>query len=300
VGTERAEEREAAAEARAADSGFRTRTRIVPTLRRGKDEWRLERPASIVGRSATAEVQLSSALVSRRHARLSVTNLGVTVEDLGSRNGVFVNAERVVGSARLRIGDRLAIGDEVFTYGEIEEPIEAHHATEVNLAAQKRQRDSFADDDAVLATRSADVFQLLAGVVDKALALGRGEDAERVIAAHLSAALADARAGRALPPDVARTAAGYAVKLASATSKSSWLDYALHLYGALDLVLPLALVDEMYVLLRRVRGVDLGVLRAYTEGLRARSQRLLPAEKFVLQRLLGLERLASWQSTNGV
>ena len=70
--------------------------------------------------------------------------------------------------------------------------------------------------------------------------------------------------------------------------------------GTSVLVLPLALVDEMYVLLRRVRGLDLDVLRTYTEHLRARSQELAPAERFVLQRLLGLERLASWQTSAGV
>ena len=88
------------------------------------------------------------------------------------------------------------------------------------------------------------------------------------------------------------------MKLAGSTGKPLWLDYAVRLYHALDLVLPLALVDEMYVLLRRVRGIDLGVLRAYTESLRTRSLGLAPAERFVLQRLIGLERLAAWQTTS--
>ncbi|HEX6766442.1 MAG TPA: FHA domain-containing protein, partial [Polyangiaceae bacterium] len=147
--------------------------------------------------------------------------------------------------------------------------------------------------------RSADVFQLLGHVVDKALALGRGDEAEHLIEAHLHAALGDAVSDRGLSPDIARTAAGYAVKLASATGRASWLDYSVKLYRALDLVLPLALVDEMYVMLRRVRGIDLGVLREYTESLRTRSHGLAPAERFVLQRLIGLERLAAWQTGTG-
>jgi len=298
VGKERAAELERAPDGKAADSGFRTKTHLVPYLRQGKREHRLERPALIIGRSAASDIQVSSGLVSRRHARLSLTNLGVSVEDLGSRNGVFVNSERVVGAARLRPGDRVTVGDEVFVYGEIEEPIERVQ-TEVGLPAQHVARESFSDDDTVLATRSADVFQLLGSVVDKALALGRGEEAEHLIAAHLTAALADAAEGRPLPPDLARTAAGYSVKLAAATGKPVFLDYPVKLYQALDLVLPLALVDEMYVLLRRVRGIDLAVLRGYTEHLRARAPELAPAERFVLQRLLGLERLASWQTGAG-
>jgi len=142
------------------------------------------------------------------------------------------------------------------------------------------------------------VFQLLGHVVDKALALGRGDEAEHLIATHLQAALGDARSERGLSPDIARTAAGYAVKLAAATGRATWLDYAIKLYGALDLVLPLALVDEMYVLLRRVRGIDVGILRDYNEALRTRSHGLAPAERFVLQRLIGLERLAIWQTSS--
>ena len=70
-----------------------------------------------------------------------------------------------------------------------------------------------------------------------------------------------------------------------------------HQAKALGLVLPLALVDEMYVLLRRVRGIDPNELGRYTEQLRARMAKLAPAERFVLQRLLGLERLAAWQNS---
>ena len=286
-------------EARAAESGTRSRRRVIPVLRQGATEIRLDRPSLTIGRSVACELQLTSGLVSRRHARLTLTNLGVTIEDLESRNGVYVNSVRVVGSARLKPGDRLAVGDEVLQFGEIEDEAEPAKevATVAGIVAPRGQRDSFADDEAALATRSADVFQLLASVVDKALALGRGEEAERVIASHLQAALADAVAGRSVSPDVARTAAGYSVKLASATGKALWLDHTVKLYAALGLVLPLALVDEMYVLLRRVRGLDITALRDYTEKLRVRGQELAPAERFVLQRLLGLERLASWQTS---
>ena len=299
MGTEQAEQaEEVGSEPRAADSGFRARHRVVPVLRQGVREIVLDRPALTIGRSAACEVKLSSALVSRRHARLTLTNLGVTVEDLGSRNGVYVNSVRVIGSARLKPGDRLAVGDELLVFAELVEP-EREAATQTGLVAPGVQRDTFTDEQMAVATRSADVFQLLAGVVDKALALGRGEEAERVIATHLQAALAGAQNGKNLSPDIARTAAGYAVKLAGATGKPLWLDHAVKIYDALDLVLPLALVDEMYVLLRRVRGLDLEILRTYTEHLRTRAQELAPAERFVLQRLLGLERLASWQTGAG-
>lgn len=296
MGTKHAQER--AAEPRSGESGLRVKRRLVPVLRQGVVEIRLDRPVLVVGRSVTCEVQLTSGLVSRRHARLTLSGLGVSIEDLGSRNGVYVNSVRVIGSVRLKPGDRVSVGDEVLYFGEIEEASEPAESL-TGLVARARQGDS-PDDEVAIATRTADVFQLLASVVDKALALGRGDEAERVIGSHLQATLAHVTAGNGISPELARTAAGYAVKLAGATGKAVWMDNAVELYAALGLVLPLALVDEMYVLLRRVRGLDTAVLGAYTGALRARASELAPGERFVLQRLLGLERLASWQTnTNG-
>jgi pSer/pThr/pTyr-binding forkhead associated (FHA) protein len=281
---------------KASDSGFRTRTRIVYVLRNGANEYRLNRNQIVIGRSSSSDIQITSNLVSRQHARLTQTNLGVLVDDLGSRNGVYVNSQKVRGSCRLKSGDTLTIGDENFHLAEIEEPVEERGS--ITLVGGQAYRDSFGEDDQSVATRSADVFQLLAGVVDKALALGRGEEAEHIIGAHLAAALNDALHGARIQPDLARAAAGYALKIAGSTGKPSWIDYTLRLYHCLKLPLPLALVDDMYALLRRVKGIDLTLLRDYSEALRLRVDTLTPAERFVVQRIVGLERLATWQSNN--
>jgi hypothetical protein len=281
-----------------ADSGFRTKTRIVHVLRGAEKEFRLEQPSYVIGRGAGSDLRFTSALISRRHAKLNVTSLGVTVEDLESRNGLFVNSLRVEGTMPLKPGDALTIGDETFTLVDLEEPIEPEPATTLtSVPAQRSKLESFSEDESATATRSANAFQLLGSVVDKSLSLGRGEEAEHIIATHLHAALDDALAGRPVPPDLARSAAGYAVKLAGATGRASWIDYTIELYAAVGMTLPLSLVDEMYLLLRRVRGVDLENLRDYLEALRAREDALGPAERFVLRRLTGLERLATWQAT---
>ena len=57
--------------------------------------------------------------------------------------------------------------------------------------------------------------------------------------------------------------------------------------------MPLPIVDEMYTVLRRVRGLDRELLLMYIEQQRARPD-LSPPERFVLQRLEGLGRLAAW------
>lgn len=62
-----------------------------------------------VGRSGEADVALPDASMSRRHAELVVDGGTITVRDLGSRNGTWVNGVRVT-EAVLRDGDRLQLG----------------------------------------------------------------------------------------------------------------------------------------------------------------------------------------------
>jgi DNA-binding winged helix-turn-helix (wHTH) protein len=63
-----------------------------------------------IGRDPESAVWIDSAIVSRRHARLVVDELGLTLEDLGSHNGTFVNGERLEGARRLGHGDEIRIG----------------------------------------------------------------------------------------------------------------------------------------------------------------------------------------------
>ncbi len=53
---------------------------------------------------------IDDGLVSRMHARISVRDDQVVVEDLHSTNGVYVNGARITHSALLREGDRLLLG----------------------------------------------------------------------------------------------------------------------------------------------------------------------------------------------
>jgi pSer/pThr/pTyr-binding forkhead associated (FHA) protein len=64
---------------------------------------------AIVGRVGEVDIVLDNPLVSRRHAEITVGPDGVSVRDLGSTNGTFVNGERVT-EADLRAGDRLSFG----------------------------------------------------------------------------------------------------------------------------------------------------------------------------------------------
>lgn len=51
----------------------------------------------LAGRAHDCAIVLDDPTVSRHHARLTVSRSGVTIEDLGSRNGVFVDGVRIDG-----------------------------------------------------------------------------------------------------------------------------------------------------------------------------------------------------------
>ncbi len=64
----------------------------------------------VIGRDPDAAVWIDAAVVSRSHARLVVGDGLVTLEDLGSRNGTFVNGARLDGISTLAHGDRVRVG----------------------------------------------------------------------------------------------------------------------------------------------------------------------------------------------
>ena len=65
-----------------------------------------------VGRARDADMQVTDAGVSRRHARFYLRDDGAYVEDLESSNGVFVNGKRVERFAHLNKGDKITLGTE--------------------------------------------------------------------------------------------------------------------------------------------------------------------------------------------
>ncbi|APR80304.1 GGDEF domain protein [Minicystis rosea] len=69
-------------------------------------------PELIVGRSSDLDMVLVEDMVSRRHARITVSENQIQIEDLGSTNGTFVNGEKI-SRASLKEGDRVLIGTSI-------------------------------------------------------------------------------------------------------------------------------------------------------------------------------------------
>ena len=62
-----------------------------------------------VGRDAASDIFLDDVTVSRYHAQFTVEDDTLTVEDVGSTNGTYVNSERS-DSAQVKPGDEVIIG----------------------------------------------------------------------------------------------------------------------------------------------------------------------------------------------
>lgn len=142
-------------------------------------------------------------------------------------------------------------------------------------------------------TFQGEALVLLTGVADKVLALGRGEEAERILGAYMANLLDAARAGATVGNKTSDKAAVYAIKLAAVTGKGGWIDYAITLFSTLKRPLPGEVIDELYGLLRKASGVNLSGVRDYVAVLHANQAKFGPAERFLVQRIEGLERLAS-------
>src|SRR5512141_1687640 len=70
-------------------------------LRSGERLRPLDEGDTVLGRGTGSDILLEDALVSRRHARLRVSGGTVTLLDMGSRNGVLLNGQRVEGEVVL-------------------------------------------------------------------------------------------------------------------------------------------------------------------------------------------------------
>lgn len=92
-------------------------TLVIPPLTLVQDDasspvvFRLTTPEAILGRDPTCDLHIDNPNISARHARLSYHLGQWWVEDLGSRNGSWLNDEVVSTALVLSSGDILRCGD---------------------------------------------------------------------------------------------------------------------------------------------------------------------------------------------
>ena len=113
--------RVASLEARPADlvrgsrrrSGGNLALEFIEPAERVRERVEISNPIT-VGRSPACDLSVQDTYISSRHARL-VNDAGeLSIEDLGSTNGTYVNQEMVKGRVQLERGDIVQVGGVIF------------------------------------------------------------------------------------------------------------------------------------------------------------------------------------------
>lgn len=293
-----------------------------------------------IGRSSACQLALADALVSRTHAALDVRPDGIWIEDLGSRNGVWLNDHRIMGRTRLTDRDRLSIGSHDLVILELPDgsadsqcdfcaaPISVEMEFCTNCAAPTaggrapRQtleaptfpeielRTLFADQDhpslrlepralrnenepksAPPSEEEPTRYTVLNRIADKALALRRFDEAERVLAKSMEDLLATARASGGLPAARLAEGADYALRLAEGTRREAWIDWVFEIHAATARVMSLEQIELIERLVRHLHYRNAGPIRRCITTARARASNLSRAERFLISRLEQVERV---------
>lgn len=94
---------------------YRLVMRAGPTVGR---VFPLEGDEFSIGRDVSNKISINDGEISRKHARLIWQGEGYRLEDFGSTNGTFVNGQRLSGSTALKVGDIVALGENVTLFYE--------------------------------------------------------------------------------------------------------------------------------------------------------------------------------------
>ncbi len=267
----------------------------------------------LIGRLPECDVHLQDNLVSRMHARISVLEGAVVLEDLHSSNGVYVNGLRIAHNVTLREGDRILIGTVEISLFETREaslqrlraarvvesepklrvapPSKALHAVPQAAAPAKPlpaaplRVPSRLEN--VPATGRADALKMIGSLADRLAATGNLEEASQVLSGHLRRVLKGANSGLVVPADVAASAAHHALTLARWTKQALWVDYVVELHLSARLVMNTVTLSQFEDVTSRL-DFDRMLLGYYVDGLKSQEHKLDADERRRLQRLEAL------------
>ncbi len=205
-----------------------------------------------VGRLPDCWLTIDDDLASRQHARFHVAGPTAVLVDLGSRNGTFINGERIVGRRSVRDGDKVRIGREIMVVV---------------------RSDSSVDDDEdegslrrTLAPGEDTRFPSLIGqLVEKSLRVGKVKEAERYASAlsnQLSAGSVD------VEHPAAKACMSCMLGLAEHTASGVWLDRLFQLHVKQNWLMQSEVVDRVRGALDRIPRVPGHALAEYEQLLR--------------------------------
>jgi pSer/pThr/pTyr-binding forkhead associated (FHA) protein len=242
----------------------------------------------LLGRLPECDVMLEDSLASRMHARVSVQDTHVVLEDLHSTNGIYVNERRVVRGAVLRHGDRILIGTTEISLLESRES-HSQDPPMVELRPEPVASAGAPSRVEIPATARADALEMIGGVAERLAGAGNLEEAELVLSGHLRGILTGANSGLPVPSDLAASASRYALELARWNKQQFWVDYVVELHLSARLVMSVSTLSAFEDVSSTLE-CDRVMLGYYVDDLEGWGQKLAPDEQRRVARLRLLQR----------
>jgi hypothetical protein len=186
---------------------------------------------------------------------------------------------------------RLPVASDAIACPHCKKPLPVHDTPMGRATIELPPLVATAEEEGDEVTRPVSAFQLLASIADKALALGRPDDAERILANLLGDVLSKLESQRAIGEDSLRDATRYALRLADLTGKQRWVDWVFTAHEAKGKLMSAETIDALYELVRKVRHPGGRAISGYVATMRKKAATLGAADRFLLARLEGLERV---------
>lgn len=233
-------------------------------LRSSLGEFILGDQKLVVGRGLDCDVVLDDGLASRRHALFRLKDDGVTLEDLGSRNGTLVNGLKIDSFAKLKVGDQVTVGAHLFQLRHAP-PTSEERARVPEVPPGQSPTKTWGVGPETDATRAApNVFHMLQASFDRAVQQESVPDAESAASVLMLSIRASAVRGQKIDVQTMNGVSDRAFALCELTESGRWLDRLCEAWGAArhladsDRIRRLASLRARY----SAEGKD-GVLRQY-------------------------------------
>jgi hypothetical protein len=214
---------------------------------------------TLIGRSAACQVTIEDPLLSRQHGRFRVERGQATFEDLGSRNGSFVNGQPVTGVVPLKDGDRIRLGTQELMVCTAGQPVNRKGAgtrptgfmchcagcglpypAEAAMCPSCGSSERL-DEDTISGVVSESqqrnwTLELLVEVIARAVSLQRWDDVERMLRRARPNVEERLQSGLSITREQVDALSDAAAALAGARRQAEWGRWALAIHSALGWV----------------------------------------------------------------
>lgn len=244
-------------------------------VRLGERVHRLERDELVVGRDASCDLVLDDGIVSRRHARFSVTEGKLTVVDLGSRHGTRVEGVALTGPKLLPHGARVQIALHVLLV--VNRVVARREAPTAQIRPPSAARPAPGTGEFDVPTR------FLAEVEAAVERLDSGAVASGLRA--LFELVGTMESGGGAEPALLRRLSTLALRAAGELDRPEWIDATVALHERRLVVMHASSIDALEGALERCPFAARERLAAYSARISARDASLSHYELFCARRL---------------